>query len=215
MEVGDVETLTATVVPDKAEDKAVMWETNNEEVAEVDANGKVTAVGVGKAKITVRTKDGNFTDVCEVNVDPVIDDDYNIRVIAVSGMQGGSIDVTQGGTVEYDRPINITNGEFKGNIENISGKIIPKGTPLKYKFTVNGKTVDLEQMKEAEIIFEKTLDNDMSVGATITLTPTVGAFPINPQLFPLGTQQICVEVLQIGKKNAPTPKKDCISFIIK
>lgn len=67
LKTGEVDTLTATVSPDNATDKELVWESSNEDVVTVD-NGEVTAVGKGNATITVKTADGGFTDTCEVTV---------------------------------------------------------------------------------------------------------------------------------------------------
>ena len=64
LEVGDVATLTATVQPDNATNKAVTWNSNAPAVATVDAYGLVTAVGEGTAVITATA--GECT--AEVNV---------------------------------------------------------------------------------------------------------------------------------------------------
>lgn len=69
--VGDTESLTATVAPTDASNKAVTWKSNKESVATVDANGKVTAVAAGEATITVTTTDGSFTATCTVTVSKV------------------------------------------------------------------------------------------------------------------------------------------------
>ncbi|MFD0713122.1 Ig-like domain-containing protein [Paenibacillus sp. GCM10027626] len=71
LQVGDSKALTAMVAPVNAANKAVAWSTDNPEVATVDANGQVKAVGAGKATITVTTADGGFTAVCEVTVTKV------------------------------------------------------------------------------------------------------------------------------------------------
>lgn len=68
MEVGDTETLVATVLPENAEDKSVIWESSNNDVVTVDISGIVTAVGIGNATIKVTTVDGNYTDTCSVVV---------------------------------------------------------------------------------------------------------------------------------------------------
>ena len=65
---GESVTLTATVKPSDATNQNVTWESSNTEVATVDANGKVTAVGAGEATITVTTEDGSKTATCIVTV---------------------------------------------------------------------------------------------------------------------------------------------------
>lgn len=66
--VGETYTLTATVKPSNATNKAVTWTSSKPGVATVNSNGKVTAVADGTAVITVKTKDGNYTDSCVVTV---------------------------------------------------------------------------------------------------------------------------------------------------
>lgn len=66
---GGSATLTATVQPDDATNKAVNWSSSNEAVATVDTNGKVTAVGEGNATITATAADGsNISATCTVTV---------------------------------------------------------------------------------------------------------------------------------------------------
>lgn len=67
LEVGDSETLTATVAPANATDKTVSWKSDNTSVATV-ANGQITAVKAGTANITVTAKDGNKAATCKVTV---------------------------------------------------------------------------------------------------------------------------------------------------
>ncbi|MBQ4066698.1 MAG: Ig domain-containing protein [Clostridia bacterium] len=65
---GDSLTLTATVAPDNAANKTVIWASSDPAVATVDANGKVTAVAAGTATITATTEDGGKTATCAVTV---------------------------------------------------------------------------------------------------------------------------------------------------
>ena len=64
--VGDIETLVATVAPDKASQE-VTWSTSNPDVATV-VDGLVTATGEGKCVVTVKTVDGEKTATCDVTV---------------------------------------------------------------------------------------------------------------------------------------------------
>lgn len=63
-------TLTATVLPETADDKTVVWSSDNKNVAEVDENGTVTAVSIGTANITAASNDGGKTATCKVTVTP-------------------------------------------------------------------------------------------------------------------------------------------------
>lgn len=58
LKVGESSTLTATVLPDDAENKAITWSSSNEEVATVDQNGKVTALKEGTAEISATASNG-------------------------------------------------------------------------------------------------------------------------------------------------------------
>ena len=64
---GQTLTLTATVAPADADNKKVIWSTSDAKVATV-ANGVVTAVASGKATITAKTEEGEFTATCAVTV---------------------------------------------------------------------------------------------------------------------------------------------------
>ncbi|MGG0847992.1 Ig-like domain-containing protein [Peribacillus simplex] len=55
---GKTLTLSATVSPSNTTNKTVKWKSSNSKIAKVDSKGKVTAVGVGTAKITVTTING-------------------------------------------------------------------------------------------------------------------------------------------------------------
>lgn len=60
--------LQATILPSDATDKSVEWTSSHEDVAIVDANGKVTAKGNGAATITAMTKDQGKTATCTITV---------------------------------------------------------------------------------------------------------------------------------------------------
>ena len=68
MEPGQSETLTATVSPASAKNRAVTWTSNNPAAVSVDAKGRVTALASGAAEVTVKTSDGGFTAVCRIIV---------------------------------------------------------------------------------------------------------------------------------------------------
>ena len=57
--VGNSETLTATVAPENAANKALTWASSDEDVATVAPDGTVTAVKAGAATITATAADGS------------------------------------------------------------------------------------------------------------------------------------------------------------
>ena len=63
---GETFTITATVTPDNATDKTILWGSDNQAVATVDANGKVILIAEGHAVITARN--GNVRATCYVTV---------------------------------------------------------------------------------------------------------------------------------------------------
>ena len=84
VKIGDTFTLSATVIPDTAKNKNVIWSSRNPEIVSVN-NGKVTAIKPGTTAIVVETEDGGYIDFCLVRVislvafnGAVIDNDRNI-----------------------------------------------------------------------------------------------------------------------------------------
>ena len=69
LKVGDSITLIAEIEPDNAGNQDVEWTSDDQSIATVDMDGKVTAVAEGKTKIRVTTLDGAFIAICEVTVD--------------------------------------------------------------------------------------------------------------------------------------------------
>ncbi len=65
---GNSETLQATINPsDATDDKTLTWKSEDENIAKVDGNGKVTGVGTGTTNITVTTSNGKSA-ACKVTV---------------------------------------------------------------------------------------------------------------------------------------------------
>lgn len=67
LEKGQSEQLTVTFKPENADNKNVTWKSSDDKVVTV-VDGKVVAVGKGKAVITVTSEDGGFEDTCKVTV---------------------------------------------------------------------------------------------------------------------------------------------------
>lgn len=71
--LGQIDTINACVYPVNATDRSVVWTSDNEAVATVDANGVVTGVSLGVTTITATTVSGGHTASCTVEVSPLGD----------------------------------------------------------------------------------------------------------------------------------------------
>ncbi len=68
LKIGEKHKIKAVISPDNADDKSVKWESNREDIAVIDADGEIKAVGKGKAIITATTNDGGLKASCMVTV---------------------------------------------------------------------------------------------------------------------------------------------------
>lgn len=62
--------LKATVEPEDAKDKSLVWSSEDESVATVDESGKVTAVAIGETVVKATTVVGGFSAECKITVAP-------------------------------------------------------------------------------------------------------------------------------------------------
>ena len=68
LNIGTFQALTATIKPDSATNKNLIWSSSDTTVAVVDNNGKVTAIKSGIVIITASTENGKFTTSCNVTI---------------------------------------------------------------------------------------------------------------------------------------------------
>ncbi len=69
LKIGETATLSATVEPEKASIKNMIWYSPDESVATVDENGVVTAVGEGKVQIIAVSEIGSYMAGCNITVE--------------------------------------------------------------------------------------------------------------------------------------------------
>lgn len=120
--IGSAETLTATVAPSNATNKAVTYSSSNPDVATVTNSGVVTAVSAGTATITCTTTSGNRTATCAVTVtDPVV----NVTGVTLSP-KTSSAEAGTAGSRQLSATIAPTNATNK----NVGYAIAPNATGL-------------------------------------------------------------------------------------
>lgn len=73
LQVGESFKITPVILPDDATNTKVNYYSENENIVQIDSDGKITAIGEGKTKIIVTTEDGNISKEVSVTVIPKID----------------------------------------------------------------------------------------------------------------------------------------------
>lgn len=87
LNVGETYTLTASIAPYDADNKSIIWTSENPEIATVE-NGTITALKSGIVKITATSEENsNITDFCEVTVtQPVTGINLNYATYKLEGI---------------------------------------------------------------------------------------------------------------------------------
>ena len=155
---GETETLVATVMPENATDKSVVWESSNESAATVSQEGLVTAVGEGKATITVKTNDGGFSASCEVTV--------NKKVIAVTSVVLGNTELTLVEGEEEKLAVAVTP-------ENATDKSVVWGSGNESVATVSQEGLVTAVGEGKATITVKTNDGGFSASCEVTVKKKV------------------------------------------
>ena len=113
LNVGSSTKLTATVLPENASNKNVIYSVDDESILSVDQDGNVTGLSLGTATVTVTTEDGGFTASAEITVIPV-------QVTGVS-ISPKSASVGLGHTVQLTaliKPSNATNKNLSWSVSD-------------------------------------------------------------------------------------------------
>ena len=212
---GDSETLTATVSPSNATNKAVNWSSSDAGVASV-SDGKVTALKPGTTTITVSTADGGKTATCAVTVEA--------KKIPVTGV---TLDKEETGLVEGEEvtlvatlaPKNATEKtvEWSSSDEKVAtvkdGKVtaVAPGTA-----TITVKTVDGEKTATCTVNVEAkkipvtgvTLDKEetgLVEGEEVTLAATLAPENATEKTVEWSSSDEKVATVKDGKVTAVAP----------
>ena len=185
LKVGEKVQLTATVTPEDATNKAVVWASANEEIATVDETGLVKAVAVGETTITVTTKDGDKTASAAIKVESgaVAVESVALDITEKELLVGEELQLTATISPADATDKDVTWESSKKSVATVDANGLVKAVGEgEAKITV--KTVDGGKKASATIKVSKphvdvtgvTLDKaeaQLEVGQTIQLTATV------------------------------------------
>lgn len=181
--VGESATLTATVFPSNATDKNVRWTSTNTSVVSA-MDGKVTALKVGSATITVTTEDGGKTANCQVSVNPKI---VNVESVSLDRTE---LTLTEGESTTLTAvvfPSNATDRNVRWSSSDVTVASVVNGkvTALKAGSTIvtvttedGGRTASCRVTVKSKVVNVESVSlNKSSVaiiaGESVTLVVTV------------------------------------------
>ncbi|MBE5943137.1 MAG: hypothetical protein E7264_11460 [Lachnospiraceae bacterium] len=89
MEIGEKYGLGYNIFPADASNQDVTWSSSDESVVSVSAAGRIRALRVGTATITITTEDGGYEDSCDVVVLPTMVEEITLSSTSVALEVGG------------------------------------------------------------------------------------------------------------------------------
>lgn len=122
--------LSATVIPDTAENKNVTWESKYPNIASVDSNGLVTAKMAGTTIIIATSEDGKFKAYCSV------------KVVGVEALSTASIDYDTGIITGLSSNLTSLDGYIEITDDSCSLKYETLGTDAIVYLTRNDEVID-------------------------------------------------------------------------
>lgn len=189
--IGDCTTIEYEVLPASATDKRVYWFTDDDDVATVDSDGKVTGIGLGTTTIKAVTTDGHFEDVCTVTVS---------KTVPVNGvlMQQTSATVLEGETRQLTATVLP---------ENATNKTIIWSSDKTEIATVSADGLVTAKKSGTAKITAKTSEGNYQAFCTITVTKTsiaVTGISISDKNTTLNigeTKQLAAEITPLNATN--------------
>ena len=216
--VEDTFTITPTVLPENATNKAINYESGNTKVATVDAEGKVTAVGVGEADITVSTDDdSDLSKICKVTVNPIL-----VKSVSLSE-SSKTLDIGEDFTLTANiYPENATNKKvtWTSSNENVAtvdeGKVTAVGGG---KSTITVETEDGSFKAICNVTIASILTTDITlskeeltldVGKSETLTVNIDPVNATSTTYTWKSDDKDIATVKNGTVTAVTPGKTFI-----
>ena len=178
---GSAKTLTATVSPSNATNKAVNWSSDNASVATVTASGVVAPKSAGTATITATTADGGHAATCAVTVTQSVTG-VSVSPMSLSlyvGVGTGSLTATVSPANATNQAITWTSGNTSVATVSAAGVVSPvsPGTAAITATTVDGGKTATCSVTVTRLVTGVSLNSSsmsLSVGGSAgSLTATI------------------------------------------
>ena len=133
---GEEFTLEAFIRPNKADDKSVLWKSDDPHIASVSENGQVSANKPGRTIISATSNDGALTAYCDVIIGEIEDDWYEDYTYSIKNNR--IIIMKYNGTAEKIYVPNKAVSEDKAYDVELKGGVFSSNTSLALLKIFNG-----------------------------------------------------------------------------
>lgn len=148
--LGDEFTLTATIKPDNATNKNLLWSSSNSQVASVN-EGRVVTHQVGKVTITAKSEDGGKTASCDVVIKEKVYPVTGVALSQTSATLTEGDELTLAATISPDNATN-KNLTWSSSNSSVASVVNGKVKALKAGYTiVSVKTEDGNKTANCDI----------------------------------------------------------------
>lgn len=159
--LGEKRRITADIFPKNADDKTIVWTSENEEIATVDTDGNVTAVNAGTTVITAMSSNGVSASV-EITVDGTK------RIMRLK--------------VEHGKVNEVNIGDDWSNSIKINGEPVTYqyelsvGETLNFyaQFTESDEKPDMGEASTSHVVTESDLLNGFTISLDVYVTENAG-----------------------------------------
>ena len=144
LEKGKSKKINVLIYPEDATNKSIEFISNNSSIAQIDNEGNILAVDIGKTEIIVKSKDSNIEKTINIQViEPIGEDELKFdESLLVDGNEISGIDY-KNNTVEEIKKLITTNYDIE--IYNKDNKLLENtnlvGTGCKIKILKDGVTI--------------------------------------------------------------------------
>ena len=153
--VGDLTQIIASIEPENATNRELIWTSSDSSIASVDSNGIVTGLKAGTVTITVKTKDGKVSETITITVKnvptptPEVDNDDGSDTFKVYDRE--KTPVTWNGATDLKI--------FTNSIYELDGVIAPESSNT-YQFVVRNST---EYTVRYDIVFVESNEHHINM----------------------------------------------------
>lgn len=185
LEAGQTRTLEGVFTPTNATNKAIIWESQNEDVAVVSDTGVVKGVGSGTATVVAMTVEGDFVSTCEVECTVPVKD-IVLEDVSSSYFVGTDFMISYSFNPASPSNIDVSFSSSDTNVATVSSEgivsVIGKGSAVITVSTPDGKVSKSFKITGEEYIPAERLElniNSLNLKVNEETQLIVGVYPQN------------------------------------